>query len=185
MASSNLIKQLQERGLVAQVTDEEALAERLAQGPIALYCGFDPTADSLHLGHLVPLLCLKRFQQAGHKPVALVGGATGLIGDPSFKAAERKLNTEETVQEWVDKIRKQVAPFLDFDCGENSAIAANNYDWFGNMNVLTFLRDIGKHFSVNQMINKEAVKQRLNREDQGFRSLSFPTTCCRVMTSPV
>ena len=96
MASSNLIKQLQERGLVAQVTDEEALAERLAQGPIALYCGFDPTADSLHLGHLVPLLCLKRFQQAGHKPVALVGGATGLIGDPSFKAAERKLNTEET-----------------------------------------------------------------------------------------
>ena len=101
MASSNLIKQLQERGLVAQVTDEEALAERLAQGPIALYCGFDPTADSLHLGHLVPLLCLKRFQQAGHKPVALVGGATGLIGDPSFKAAERKLNTEETVQEWV------------------------------------------------------------------------------------
>ncbi len=162
MASSNLIKQLQERGLVAQVTDEEALAERLAQGPIALYCGFDPTADSLHLGHLVPLLCLKRFQQAGHKPVALVGGATGLIGDPSFKAAERKLNTEETVQEWVDKIRKQVAPFLDFDCGENSAIAANNYDWFGNMNVLTFLRDIGKHFSVNQMINKEAVKQRLN-----------------------
>lgn len=118
MASSNLIKQLQERGLVAQVTDEDALAERLAQGPIALYCGFDPTADSLHLGHLVPLLCLKRFQQAGHKPVALVGGATGLIGDPSFKAAERKLNTEETVQEWVAKIRKQVAPFLDFDCGE-------------------------------------------------------------------
>lgn len=103
MASSNLIKQLQERGLVAQVTDEEALAERLAQGPIALYCGFDPTADSLHLGHLVPLLCLKRFQEAGHKPVALVGGATGLIGDPSFKAAERKLNTEDTVQEWVDK----------------------------------------------------------------------------------
>ncbi|MDU2495944.1 MAG: tyrosine--tRNA ligase [Klebsiella grimontii] len=132
MASSNLIKQLQERGLVAQVTDEEALAERLAQGPIALYCGFDPTADSLHLGHLVPLLCLKRFQQAGHKPVALVGGATGLIGDPSFKAAERKLNTEDTVQEWVDKIRKQVAPFLDFDCGDNSAIAANNYDWFGS-----------------------------------------------------
>ena len=102
MASSNLIKQLQERGLVAQVTDEEALAERLALGPIALYCGFDPTADSLHLGHLVPLLCLKRFQMAGHKPVALVGGATGLIGDPSFKAAERKLNTEDTVQEWVD-----------------------------------------------------------------------------------
>ncbi|WP_241623787.1 tyrosine--tRNA ligase [Rosenbergiella epipactidis] len=173
MTSSNLIQQLQERGLIAQVTDEKALSERLAQGPIALYCGFDPTADSLHLGHLVPLLCLKRFQDAGHKPVALVGGATGLIGDPSFKADERKLNTEDTVQEWVEKIRRQVSPFLDFDCGENSAIAANNYDWFGGMNVLTFLRDIGKHFSVNQMINKEAVKQRLNREDQGISYTEF------------
>jgi len=173
MSGINLIKQLQERGLVAQVTDEDALAERLAQGSIALYCGFDPTADSLHLGHLVPLLCLKRFQEAGHKPVALVGGATGLIGDPSFKAAERKLNTEDTVQEWVDKIRRQVAPFLSFDCGENSAVAANNYDWFGNMNVLTFLRDIGKHFSVNQMINKEAVKQRLNRDDVGISFTEF------------
>lgn len=173
MTSSNLIKQLQERGLVAQVTDEEALAERLAQGPISLYCGFDPTADSLHLGHLVPLLCLKRFQLAGHRPVALVGGATGMIGDPSFKASERKLNTEDTVNEWVEKIRRQVSPFLDFDCGENSAIAANNYDWFGGMNVLTFLRDIGKHFSVNQMINKEAVKQRLNRDDSGISFTEF------------
>ena len=173
MTSSNLIQQLQERGLIAQVTDEDALTEKLAQGPISLYCGFDPTADSLHLGHLVPLLCLKRFQDAGHKPVALVGGATGLIGDPSFKAAERKLNTSETVNEWVEKIRQQVAPFLDFDCGSNSAIAANNYDWFGSMNVLTFLRDIGKHFSVNQMINKEAVKQRLNRDDQGISFTEF------------
>ncbi len=173
MASSNLIQQLQERGLIAQVTDEKALAERLAQGPIALYCGFDPTADSLHLGHLVPLLCLKRFQLQGHKPVALVGGATGLIGDPSFKAAERKLNTNETVNEWVEKIRAQVSPFLDFNCGENSAITANNYDWFGGMNVLTFLRDIGKHFSVNQMINKEAVKQRLNRDDSGISFTEF------------
>ncbi|CCV61620.1 tyrosine--tRNA ligase [Yersinia enterocolitica] len=173
MTSSNLIKQLQERGLVAQVTDEDALAERLAQGPISLYCGFDPTADSLHLGHLVPLLCLKRFQLAGHRPVALVGGATGMIGDPSFKASERKLNTEDTVNEWVEKIRRQVSPFLDFDCGENSAIAANNFDWFGGMNVLTFLRDIGKHFSVNQMINKEAVKQRLNRDDSGISFTEF------------
>ncbi len=173
MASSNLIQQLHERGLIAQVTDEAALSERLAQGPLSLYCGFDPTADSLHLGHLVPLLCLKRFQLAGHRPVALVGGATGLIGDPSFKAVERKLNTAETVQEWVDKIRRQVSPFLDFDCGDNSAIAANNYDWFGNMNVLTFLRDIGKHFSVNQMINREAVKQRLNRDDVGISFTEF------------
>ncbi|ANI29354.1 tyrosyl-tRNA synthetase [Yersinia entomophaga] len=173
MTSSNLIKQLQERGLVAQVTDEDALAERLAQGPISLYCGFDPTADSLHLGHLVPLLCLKRFQLQGHRPVALVGGATGLIGDPSFKATERKLNTADTVNEWVEKIRHQVSPFLDFNCGENSAITANNYDWFGGMNVLTFLRDIGKHFSVNQMINKEAVKQRLNRDDSGISFTEF------------
>lgn len=173
MASSNLIQQLQERGLIAQVTDEKALAERLAAGPIALYCGFDPTADSLHLGHLVPLLCLKRFQLAGHRPVALVGGATGLIGDPSFKATERKLNTAETVQEWVEKIKRQVSPFLDFDCGDNSAVAANNYDWFGSMNVLTFLLDIGKHFSVNQMINKEAVKQRLNRDDSGISFTEF------------
>ncbi|NIG88023.1 tyrosine--tRNA ligase [Serratia symbiotica] len=173
MASSNLIKKLQERGLVAQVTDGEALIERLAQGPIALYCGFDPTADSLHLGHLVPLLCLKRFQLAGHKPVALVGGATGLIGDPSFKATERKLNTSEAVSQWGEKIRQQVSPFLDFDCGSNSAIAANNYDWYGGMNVLTFLRDIGKHFSVNRMINKEAVKQRLNRDDSGISFTEF------------
>lgn len=173
MASGNLIQQLQERGLVAQVTDENALAEQLAQGPIALYCGFDPTADSLHLGHLVPLLCLRRFQLAGHKPVALVGGATGLIGDPSFKAAERKLNTSETVGEWVEKIRNQVSPFLDFNCGDNSAVMANNYDWFGGMNVLTFLRDIGKHFSVNQMINREAVKQRLNRDDVGISFTEF------------
>ncbi|MCW2474131.1 tyrosine--tRNA ligase [Candidatus Symbiopectobacterium sp. NZEC151] len=173
MASGNLIQQLQERGLVAQVTDENALAEQLAQGPIALYCGFDPTADSLHLGHLVPLLCLRRFQLAGHKPVALVGGATGLIGDPSFKATERKLNTGETVGEWVEKIRDQVSPFLDFNCGDNSAVMANNYDWFGGMNVLTFLRDIGKHFSVNQMINREAVKQRLNRDDVGISFTEF------------
>lgn len=173
MSSKNLITQLQERGLIAQVTDEAALVERLEQGPIALYCGFDPTADSLHLGHLVPLLCLKRFQLAGHKPVALVGGATGLIGDPSFKATERKLNTQDTVHEWVAKIRKQVSPFLDFDSGENSAELANNYDWFGQMDVLTFLRDIGKHFSVNQMINKEAVKQRLNRDDVGISFTEF------------
>ncbi|MEQ4923554.1 tyrosine--tRNA ligase [Proteus hauseri] len=173
MSSKNLITQLQERGLIAQVTDEAALVERLEQGPIALYCGFDPTADSLHLGHLVPLLCLKRFQLAGHKPVALVGGATGLIGDPSFKATERKLNTQDTVHEWVEKIRRQVSPFLDFDSGENSAELANNYDWFGQMDVLTFLRDIGKHFSVNQMINKEAVKQRLNRDDVGISFTEF------------
>lgn len=169
----NVIKQLQERGLIAQLTDEQALVERLAQGPIALYCGFDPTADSLHLGHLVPLLCLKRFQLAGNKPVALVGGATGLIGDPSFKAVERKLNTQDTVNDWVNKIKAQVSPFLDFNCADNAAVVVNNYDWFGNMNVLTFLRDIGKYFSVNAMISKEAVKQRINRDDVGISYTEF------------
>lgn len=169
----DVIKQLQERGLIAQVTDETALTEQIMQGPIALYCGFDPTADSLHLGHLVPLLCLKRFQLAGHKPVALVGGATGLIGDPSFKAVERKLNTQDTVKDWADKIKQQVSPFLDFDSGDNAAIVANNYDWFGSMNVLDFLRDIGKFFSVNQMIAKESVKQRIDREDQGISFTEF------------
>lgn len=169
----DVIKQLHERGLIAQVTDETALTEQIMQGPIALYCGFDPTADSLHLGHLVPLLCLKRFQLAGHKPVALVGGATGLIGDPSFKAVERKLNTQDTVKDWADKIKQQVSPFLDFDSGDNAAIVANNYDWFGSMNVLDFLRDIGKFFSVNQMIAKESVKQRIDREDQGISFTEF------------
>ncbi|CUX96485.1 tyrosine--tRNA ligase [Candidatus Doolittlea endobia] len=173
MVSSNLIQQLQERGLIAQVTDEKTLARRLAAGPISLYCGFDPTADSLHLGHLVPLLYLKRFQLAGHRPVALVGGATALIGDPSFKATERKFNTAETVQAWVKKIKCQVSMFLDFNCGDNSAVVANNYNWFSKMNVLTFLRDIGKHFSVNQMINKEAVRQRLNRDNSGISFTEF------------
>ncbi|WP_392558538.1 tyrosine--tRNA ligase [Orbus mooreae] len=171
--ATNVIKQLQERGLIAQITDEQALTEQLTKGPIALYCGFDPTADSLHLGHLVPLLCLKRFQEAGHKPVALVGGATGLIGDPSFKAVERKLNTSDTVQDWADKIKRQVSPFLDFACGDNSAIVVNNYDWFGDMSVLTFLRDIGKYFSVNAMISKEAVKQRIERDDVGISFTEF------------
>lgn len=171
--STNVIKQLEERGLIAQVTDEKALTELLSQQKIALYCGFDPTADSLHLGHLVPLLCLKRFQLAGHKPIALVGGATGLIGDPSFKAVERKLNTQDIVQDWVNKIKKQVSPFLDFDCGTNSAIVVNNHDWFGDMSVLTFLRDIGKYFSVNAMISKEAVKQRIERDDVGISFTEF------------
>lgn len=173
MADSNLVQQLQERGLIAQVTNEEALAGRLAEGPITLYCGFDPTADSLHIGHLVPLLCLKHFQLAGHRPIALIGGATGLIGDPSFKVTERKLNTTETVQEWVKKIKHQVSLFLDLNCRDNSAITVNNYDWFSSMSVLTFLRDIGKYFSINQMINKETIKQRLNRGDSGISFTEF------------
>ncbi|WP_434778770.1 tyrosine--tRNA ligase [Neisseria sp. Ec49-e6-T10] len=172
MAQAGLIESLQKRGLVAQTTDAKALDELLAKQKIALYCGFDPTADSLHLGHLVPLLTLKRFQMEGHTPIALVGGATGMIGDPSFKAVERSLNTPEVVASWVEKIRSQVAPFLSFE-GKNAAIMANNYDWFSNMPVLDFLRDIGKHFSVNAMVNKESVKQRLNRDDVGISFTEF------------
>ena len=168
-----LLKDLQARQLIAQTTAVEELDAHLSEQPRVLYCGFDPTADSLHLGHLVPLLVLKRFQQFGHKPIALVGGATGLIGDPSFKAAERQLNTPDVVSGWVDKIKGQVSQFIDFDCGENSAVVANNLDWTGDMNVLDFLRDVGKHFSVNAMINKESVQQRLNREGAGISFTEF------------
>ena len=172
MYQSALLQDLHARGLIAQVTDANALDELLTKESVTLYCGFDPTADSLHLGHLVPVLVLKRFQDAGHKPIALVGGATGMIGDPSFKATERKLNTPDVIASWVDKIRDQVAPFLSFEC-TNEAIMANNYDWFGGMNCLEFLRDIGKHFSVNAMIKKESVQQRLVREDQGISYTEF------------
>ena len=173
MPEPKLIRQLQERGLIAHVSDPEALEALLSENMVTLYCGFDPTADSLHLGHLVPLLTLKRFQLAGHRPIALVGGATGMIGDPSFKATERKLNTADVTASWGERIRKQVSPFLDFDCGPNSAVVANNHDWFGSMGVLSFLRDIGKHFSVNAMINKESVKQRINRDEVGISFTEF------------
>ena len=172
MYQSALLQDLHARGLIAQVTDANALDELLTKESVTLYCGFDPTADSLHLGHLVPVLVLKRFQDAGHKPIALVGGATGMIGDPSFKATERKLNTPDVIASWVDKIRDQVAPFLSFECA-NAAIMANNYDWFGGMNCLEFLRDIGKHFSVNAMIKKESVQQRINRDEQGISYTEF------------
>ena len=172
MYQSALLQDLHARGLIAQITDAKALDELLSGESVTLYCGFDPTADSLHLGHLVPVLLLKRFQQAGHKPIALVGGATGMIGDPSFKATERKLNTPDVIAGWVDKIRGQVSPFLDFD-GPNAAIMANNYDWFGPMGALDFLRDIGKHFSVNAMIKKESVQQRISRDEQGISYTEF------------
>ena len=172
MYKSPLIQDLHDRGLIAQLTDAQALDQLLTQESVTLYCGFDPTADSLHLGHLVPVLILKRFQEAGHKPIALVGGATGMIGDPSFKAAERSLNTLETVQQWVQSIRGQLEPFLSFE-GDNAAIMANNYDWFGGMGCLDFLRDIGKHFSVNAMLAKESVKQRIERDDVGISFTEF------------
>ena len=168
----SIIQDLQSRGLIAQTTDAEALDALLNEQKIALYCGFDPTADSLHIGHLLPVLALRRFQLAGHTPVALVGGATGMIGDPSFKAAERSLNNLEAVQQWVHSIRGQLEPFLSFE-GDNAAIMANNYDWFGGMGCLDFLRDIGKHFSVNAMLAKESVKQRIERDDVGISFTEF------------
>ncbi|QMT39882.1 tyrosine--tRNA ligase [Neisseria shayeganii] len=167
-----LLQDLQARGLIAQTTDIDALSALLDEKKIALYCGFDPTADSLHIGHLLPVLALRRFQQAGHQPVALVGGATGMIGDPSFKAVERSLNSAETVQGWVESIKNQLKPFLVFE-GDHAAIMANNADWFAQMNCLDFLRDIGKHFSVNAMLAKESVKQRIERDDVGISFTEF------------
>ena len=167
-----LIQQLQSRDLVAQISGDQELQAHLDK-PRSVYCGFDPTADSLHLGHLVPLLVLKRLQQAGHTPIALVGGATGLIGDPSFKADERKLNSPEVIAGWVDKIKAQVSQFVDFDCGDNSAIVANNLDWTAELSALDFLRDVGKHFSVNSMIAKESVKQRIDRQGSGISFTEF------------
>ncbi|MBA6414113.1 tyrosine--tRNA ligase [Parahaliea sp. F7430] len=171
--SSALLADLRARELVFQVAGEDELPAWLDGGSRTLYCGFDPTADSLHIGHLVPLLMLRRFQQAGHRPLALVGGATGLIGDPSFKDQERKLNTPEVVASWVDKIRGQVSRFIDFDAGANSAEVVNNLDWVAGLDVLAFLRDVGKHFSVNAMIQKESVKQRLDREGSGLSFTEF------------
>jgi tyrosyl-tRNA synthetase len=173
MTGAELIADLRARGLIAQMTADDELIEHLDSGSRTLYCGFDPTADSLHIGSLVPLLALKRFQQAGHKPLALVGGATGLIGDPSFKAQERKLNSDDVVSDWVEKLKLQVSQFIDFDCGSNSAEVVNNLDWTRGMDVLTFLRDVGKHFSINQMIAKESVKQRIDREGAGISFTEF------------
>lgn len=163
---------LKARGLVFQTTGDEQFEAWLSEKPRILYCGFDPTADSLHIGSLVPLLMLRRFQLAGHTPIALVGGATGLIGDPSFKAQERALNTPDVVSEWVSRLRTQMSQFLSFE-GDTSAVMANNLDWTANVDVLTFLRDVGKHFSVNNMIAKESVKQRIEREGAGISFTEF------------
>jgi len=159
----DIFTELQERGLIHQHTNEEALCKRLAAGPVTLYCGFDPTADSLHIGHLLPLLVLKRFQLAGHRPIALVGGGTGLIGDPSGKAAERTLNPKEVVEQWAQKIKNQLEKFLDFDTQENPAILANNYEWLGSLQVIEFLRDIGKNFPIGAMLAKDAVQARMSK----------------------
>lgn len=171
-ASFDIIKELESRGLVSQMTSGDELRTVLAQSR-TLYSGFDPTAESLHIGNLVPLLALRRFQLAGHKPIALVGGATGLIGDPSFKVTERQLNSGDVVERWVGRLNGQVSQFLDFDCGSNSAVVVNNLDWVKGVGVLDFLRDVGKHFSVNAMIQKDSVKQRLEREGAGISYTEF------------
>ena len=168
----NLIEDLRWRGLLAQTTDEAALLEALKK-PTTLYVGFDPTAPSLHAGNLVVLLVLRRFQLAGHNPIALVGGATGLVGDPSGKNEERTLNSTEIVEGWVNRIRKQVSAFLDFDAPKNPAAVVNNLDWTSPLSAIEFLRDIGKHFSVNQMLSKDSVSARLEGGGISYTEFSY------------
>jgi len=168
----NLIEDLRWRGLLAQSTDEAALLEALKR-PTTLYVGFDPTAPSLHAGNLVVLLVLRRFQLAGHNPIALVGGATGLVGDPSGKNEERTLNSTEIVEGWVNRIRQQVSAFLDFDAPKNPAAVVNNLDWTSPLSAIEFLRDIGKHFSVNQMLSKDSVSTRLEGGGISYTEFSY------------
>lgn len=160
--AEHILDELTWRGLIAQSTDFEALRCDCDAGPLTLYCGFDPTAPSLHLGNLVQILTLRRFQRAGHRPLALVGGATGLIGDPK-PTAERMLNTKDVVAGWVERIRAQIEPYLDFG-GAHAAIMVNNLDWTRPLLAIDFLRDVGKHFRVNRMLTKEAVSARLHSE---------------------
>ncbi|MEU9337611.1 tyrosine--tRNA ligase [Streptomyces sp. NPDC048290] len=160
---TDIVDELKWRGLFAQSTDEDALRKALADGPVTFYCGFDPTAASLHVGHLVQVLTMRRLQQAGLRPLALVGGATGQIGDPR-PTAERTLNAPETVAAWVTRLRSQIEPFLSFE-GDNAAVMVNNLDWTAGLSAIEFLRDIGKHFRVNKMLTKDSVARRLESEE--------------------
>jgi tyrosyl-tRNA synthetase len=169
----NIHEELQWRGLLADCTDTEQLTRRLAEKPITLYCGFDPTADSLHVGHLVPLLALRRFQNAGHFPIAVAGGATGSIGDPSGKSQERQLLTKDEIAANVAAVRPQLARLLDFDSATNPARLVDNADWTAQMTYLEFLREIGKHFSVNQMVAKESVRARMEDRETGISYTEF------------
>lgn len=169
--SMQLFAELEARGIVKQVTDP-ALAKTLEQGPMTLYCGFDPTSDSLHVGSLLPLMTLRRFQKAGHKVIGVVGGATGMIGDPSGKSQERSLLNEETLQKNVAGIRGVISKFLDFS-GSNPAKLGNNADWFKEVSYIDFLRDIGKHFTVNHMVAKESVRARLEDREHGISYTEF------------
>ncbi|WP_327269938.1 tyrosine--tRNA ligase [Streptomyces sp. NBC_01218] len=160
---TDIVDELKWRGLFAQSTDEDALRKALGDGPVTFYCGYDPTASSLHVGHLVQVLTMRRLQRAGHRPLALVGGATGQIGDPR-PTAERTLNDPETIAAWVTRLRSQIEPFLSFE-GENAAVMVNNLDWTAGMSAIQFLRDIGKHFRVNKMLTKDSVARRLESQE--------------------
>lgn len=173
----SLLEDLQWRGIVYQQTDEEGIQNTLEKEKISLYCGVDPTADSMHIGHLLPFLTLRRFQKKGHRPIVLVGGATGLIGDPSGKSEERKLQTLETVQHNVDCIKGQLKRIFDFE-SENGAIMVNNYDWAGSMDIVTFLRDYGKHVGVNYMLAKDTISSRL---ETGISFTEFTYTILQAM----
>ncbi|MEN4478241.1 tyrosine--tRNA ligase [Mycolicibacterium cosmeticum] len=170
--STGILEELEWRGLIAQSTDRDALASDLATGPMTVYSGFDPTAPSLHAGHLVPLLTLRRFQQAGHRPIVLAGGATGMIGDPR-DTGERTLNTADTVADWADRIRGQLERFVEFDSSPTGAIVENNLSWTGPLSAIEFLRDIGKYFSVNVMLDRDTVRRRLEGEGISYTEFSY------------
>lgn len=178
--TGTLLDELKGRGLLAQVSDEPALNAHLESGSRTLYCGFDPTADSLHIGNLVPLLTLRRCQLFGHRPILLLGGATGLIGDPSGRADERALNQTDVVAGWVDRIRRQVSPLLEFT-GNNAAVLANNLDWTAKLDVISFLRDVGKYFSVNAMMQRDSVRSRLERQGDGITYTEFSYVLLQAM----
>jgi tyrosyl-tRNA synthetase len=170
---TDIIDELSWRGLIAVSTDLDDLRKALDAGPVTLYCGFDPTAPGMHIGNLVQLLTLRRFQLAGHRPISLVGGATGLIGDPGGKSAERLLNPRELVASWVERFREEMARFLDFRPGPGGALLVSNMEWTADLLALDFLRDIGKHFSVNRMIAREAVKARLEGGGISYTEFSY------------
>lgn len=170
---TDIIDDLTWRGLIALSTDPEELRKALDAGPVTLYIGFDPTAPGLHIGNLVQLLTLRRIQHAGHRPIALVGGATGLIGDPSGKSAERVLNSREVVAEWVERIRREVSRFLDFTPGPTGALVVSNLEWTEPLSALEFLRDVGKHFPVNQMLSRESVRARLEAGGISYTEFSY------------
>ncbi|MCC5581068.1 MULTISPECIES: tyrosine--tRNA ligase [Microtetraspora] len=170
---TDILDELEWRDVIAQTTDADALRKALAEGPITVYAGFDPTAPSIHVGNLATLLILTRFQRAGHRPIALVGGATGLIGDPSGRSTERSLNSSEIVADWVSRIRGQVENFLSFDEGPTSATMVSNLDWTAKLSAIDFLRDVGKHFPVNRMLARESVSARLGGEGLSYTEFSY------------